>query len=70
MSTVELEAGVSAEVVVAAVRAYLDGGQVAGDTLPAVAERVGVPLVRLLAVMRLLFDIEERPGLIVPRQWR
>lgn len=56
--------------VVAAVRAYLEGGQVAGDTLAAVAERVGVSVERLLAVMRLLFDIDERPGLVVPARWR
>ena len=56
--------------VVAAVRAYLDGGQVAGDRLTDVAVRLGVPIARLLAVMRLLFDIEERPGLVVPERWR
>jgi hypothetical protein len=70
VSTIELEAAVTAQAVVAAVRAYLDGGQVAGDTLTEVAERTGVSVSRLLTVMRLLFDIEERPGMVVPERYR
>lgn len=59
--------------VVAAVRTYLDGGQVDGDTLPAISRRLGVPVSRLLGVMRMLFDpqLEERPSvLVVPARWR